>query len=97
MRISDCSSDVFSSDLDIFGYNSPLHMAVGEGNLEAVKHLIALGADINAKDGLGNTPLYKAVEKENVELARLLIDKGANIDDKDISNNTLLQDRKSVG
>ena len=32
---------------------TPLHYAVGEGHTEVVELLIANGADVNAKDGIG--------------------------------------------
>ncbi|MGL9779745.1 MAG: ankyrin repeat domain-containing protein [Wolbachia sp.] len=43
--------------------NTPLHLAVEEGNLEAVKHLIEKGADINAIGQHRRTPLCIAAKK----------------------------------
>ncbi|WP_375603618.1 ankyrin repeat domain-containing protein [Wolbachia endosymbiont of Anurida maritima] len=57
--------------------NTPLHLAVEEGNLEAVKHLIEKGADLNAPDKHGWTPLYYAVYSGNIDVVRFLIDQGA--------------------
>lgn len=39
---------------------SPLHVAVMGGNIEAVSLLLQYGAYINAEDSFGNTPLYYA-------------------------------------
>ncbi|GFR24743.1 hypothetical protein TNCT_330431 [Trichonephila clavata] len=57
--------------------NTPLHLAVEEGNLEAVKHLIEKGADLNVPDKHGWTPLYYAVYSGNINVVRFLIDQGA--------------------
>jgi len=39
---------------------TPLHIAVGAGNLELVRFLITLGANVEAKDMIGDTPLHRA-------------------------------------
>lgn len=51
------------------------------GNLEIVKVLLDLGADINAlsKNKLSATPLQGAAAMQNLELGRLLIQRGANV------------------
>ncbi|MDP4242016.1 MAG: ankyrin repeat domain-containing protein [Bacteroidota bacterium] len=41
--------------------DSPLHLAVSDGNLSAIKHLVESGADPNLKDSVGFTPFYDAV------------------------------------
>ena len=38
----------------------PLHFAANRGTFDAVKTLIELGADVHAKDEIGNTPLHYA-------------------------------------
>ena len=40
---------------------TPLHSASSFGQIDAVKALLELGADINAQDNRGNTPLHWAV------------------------------------
>ena len=46
--------------------------AARKGDIEAVKHAIAAGADVNAKNMLGETPLDYAVFWEESETADLL-------------------------
>ncbi|WP_353289127.1 ankyrin repeat domain-containing protein [Wolbachia endosymbiont (group A) of Pogonocherus hispidulus] len=61
--------------------NTPLHLAVEEGNLEAVKHLIEKGAGINAVNRYGYTPLRIAAYKGSTDIAVYLVEKGANVSD----------------
>ncbi len=49
---------------------TPLHIAAEYGNIDAVKWLIAAGADLNAKDKDGSTPLLCAVSHEKFDVAR---------------------------
>jgi ankyrin repeat protein len=54
-----------------------LHKAVGEGNIEMVKLLLANNADVNVQDTLHQfTPLHSAVSRS---VAELLIANGANV------------------
>ena len=47
-------------------------VAATTGEPEAIKTLLALGAELNAKDRFGNTALRKAREQKNYEAAKLL-------------------------
>ncbi|MBD3799484.1 MAG: ankyrin repeat domain-containing protein [Epsilonproteobacteria bacterium] len=47
------------------------------GNIGAVKHLVAKGADINAEDSGGATALHLAVWKNHTPIALYLIENGA--------------------
>ena len=72
-----------------------LHEAVRRGDVSAIATLIAMGADVNAKDGYGNfTPLHVlATTDENSrdsEVFRLLINKKADVTAKDLRGATPL-------
>ncbi|WP_271104074.1 ankyrin repeat domain-containing protein [Pseudomonas tohonis] len=62
------------------GYgDTPLHIVANWGDCEAIKTLIEIGADINAKGEAGLTPLHCAVEQERPEAIVLLLAMGAEI------------------
>ena len=48
-----------------------------EQTIPVAEHLIANGADVNAKDKDGKTPLKLAIEKDNKEIIILLRKHGA--------------------
>jgi len=52
-------------------------------NLEAIKLLLELGADVNAVDGDGRTALHGAAHKGRSEVVQLLVDHGAKLDVRD--------------
>ena len=56
-----------------------LHKACEEGNAEAVRVLLALGADVNAADYREYTPLHVAAEKGHLAIVKMLIKKGADL------------------
>lgn len=64
-------------DVRTFMEISALHMAVIWGDLDGVKRLVDLGADVRAKDYLGMTPLHFACLYRKNEIIELLIEKGA--------------------
>lgn len=56
------------------GYgDTPLHIVANWGDCKAIKTLIEIGADINAKGEAGLTPLHCAVEQERPEAIVLLL------------------------
>lgn len=73
-RLLENGHDAYVNDQDDFMY-TPLHYACNE---EAAKLLIAKGADVNAKDGMGHTPLSAAYLKDNICVAKVLLRNGAN-------------------
>src|SRR5262249_52577162 len=52
-------------------------------NIETVKLLLDLGADVNAIDGDGRTTLHGAAHKGRNEVVQLLVDHGAKLDARD--------------
>lgn len=67
-----------------FMEDTVLHTVCSWGDLEAVKTLVAAGANINAKGDQGATPLFNAVMGENSEVVSFLLKAGA---DPSITNN----------
>ena len=57
--------------------NEELITAARKSNVEAVKTLLAKGADVNAKTEYGATPLFFACDRGNAEVVKLLLDAGA--------------------
>ena len=67
-----------------------LDNSVQAGNIQVVKHNIANGADVNAKDESESTPLHSAALFGHKEIAELLIAKGADVNAKTKSGMTPL-------
>jgi ankyrin repeat protein len=61
------------------GHLTPLQVACGMANYEAVEALVKAGADVNAKDVRDATPLVFAVATDHADpkIAKLLLDHGA--------------------
>jgi uncharacterized protein len=55
-----------------------------------VERLLALGADVNAKDNDSDTALHGAAQSGNVEIMQLLLDKGADVNAKNSVGGTPL-------
>ncbi len=68
----------------------PLIDAIKQGNLDAVKALVAQGADVNARTKSGSTPLMYAADRNRPDIARFLINKGADVNAKNGTNDTAL-------
>ena len=54
-----------------------MHEAVERGDIEAIRKLVASGADVNKLSADGCTPLHVAAEKGEVEVVRVLSELGA--------------------
>lgn len=78
----DCAVDDVNCHGRLWG-DTPLHVVVVWGDVEAARALVNAGADVNARGEDGYTPLHEAVSFENIELVRLLLDAGANPDIKE--------------
>jgi ankyrin repeat protein len=68
--------------------------AVGEGNNEQVRQLMADGAKINCKDASGTTPLHVATDKK---IAEILITHGATINARNAHGSTPLHEAAAEG
>ncbi len=73
-------------------YEHALFTAVSDGDLEAVKLLIAKGENVNAKDKNYNgiTALFVAVEHGNSEIVKALLNAGAKVNARDNEKRTPL-------
>lgn len=70
---------------------NPLVKAVFEGNAQAAKNLIALGADVNVLDKAADTTaLIQAVEHNDAETVSALLSAGADVNMKDGDGDTAL-------
>jgi ankyrin repeat protein len=52
-------------------------MAARRGSLEAAEVLLDCGAEIDARDSLGDTPLRRSVNCGRIQVASLLLERGA--------------------
>ena len=48
-------------------------------NVDFLKYLVSLGADVHTKDEFGMTPLYTAAERNSLEVIQYLISQGADV------------------
>ena len=75
---------------------NPLHSACEKGNIEAVKCLFDLGANINAQ-GWGDTPLHIAARYRHDDIVSFLLDKGADFTIKTLTGYTILHEAAISG
>jgi ankyrin repeat protein len=70
-------------DINLYKYydsnNVILYDAISSGSKEMVEYLINKGADLKAKNHLGNPILFKAVFTENIEIWEILVNNGIDI------------------
>lgn len=79
------STVVYAQDL-----NQQLIAAAEEGNVAAVRELLANGADVNAKDKNGVTALMCAAWEGNLKVVEILLANGADVNAKDKYGGTVL-------
>lgn len=63
--------------------NSALNGAVLAGDLERIRFLLSKGADVNARDGLGQYLIHIAAEQRDMDVIAELLDEGADIEARD--------------
>jgi ankyrin repeat protein len=69
---------------------TPLHWAVYDSNVDAVRGLIRAGADMNVRNDYGATPLTEAAEAGNVEIIGQLLKAGADPESSNDDGQTAL-------
>ncbi|KAK3395161.1 ankyrin repeat-containing domain protein [Podospora didyma] len=62
---------------------APIHVGAGRGDFDAVKLLLAAGANINTRSTIGETALHAACRYSHFRVAQLLLQAGASVDDRD--------------
>jgi hypothetical protein len=65
--------------LDQTTMNKLLHLTAAAGKLEAVQHLLKIGAPINGRDEDGLTPLMKATKSNRLAIVKVLLEAGADM------------------
>ena len=65
-------------------------MAARRGNVEAAEALLDCGANIEARDSLGETPLRRAVNCGRTAVAALLLERGADLHSRGRTGHTPL-------
>jgi len=67
-------------------FHDELHYAAAQGNIPAVKALLAEGHDPNAFDDIFFTPLHHAADKGHLDVIHLLLQAGADVNAQDESH-----------
>ena len=72
----DGGADIEAPTTDLYQW-TPLHWAALSGQTEAVRLLLARGANINSLEAKGSTPLMFAIHGRHVETAHVVLEAGA--------------------
>jgi ankyrin repeat protein len=64
---------------------TPLHEAVGSGNLDIAQLLLSHGADINTLDNYGTTLLHEGSTSGNLDVVEFLLKSGADVNVRNIT------------
>ena len=73
------------------GYKDDLFGAIRHGNPEIVQCVVDAGADVDARDNVGNPILVLAIGHGNIEIVRIIVSDGqANVDAKDADGDPIL-------
>jgi uncharacterized protein len=79
------------------GATTGMHVAASTGNLQIMAILYKAGADINARNGVGDTPLDLAAQHDQLEAAKLLLEMKARVNDQDRNGMTALMFAAKAG
>jgi len=74
----------------LLGRDNRLLGAAASGDIQSVRRLLDQGADVNARDELGQTPLHHAACSGHKDVAELLIRRGAVVTARDSVGRTPL-------
>jgi hypothetical protein len=72
----------FGADVNANGgvkRSTPLHVAARRGSISTAKVLLKYGADIEARDSVGDTPLRRAINCGKADMAEFLLSQGAEL------------------
>lgn len=69
-----------TDSLDQATMNKLLHATAAAGKIDAVQHLLKIGAPINGRDEDGWTPLMQAAKGKHLAIVKMLLDAGADPD-----------------
>jgi ankyrin repeat protein len=72
------------------GARETLHGVIFSGDVDEVERLLSQGADINAKNEIGQTPLIWALKNDQIEVAELLLAKGVDVNLKNRQGRTAI-------
>jgi len=90
VALTACAEDSPPSDVDREAAPAALVRAAGAGDIEAVRRLLAEGADVDARDASGRTAVTAAAMREHVDVVAALVDAGADVDLQDTERNNPL-------
>jgi len=76
LLLSNGANPNLPSTLEV-GYNTPLHTAASKGYGDILELLLKAGADLNARNQLGQTALHQAARQRFVPLVKALLAAGA--------------------
>ncbi|CAF0734042.1 unnamed protein product [Rotaria sordida] len=83
---------------DVQGRNStPLHFAAGYNRLQVVEYLLAMGAEVTARDKGGLVPLHNSCSYGHLEVTALLLNNGASSQITDLWKVTPLHESAAKG
>lgn len=79
------------------GGTTGMHVSASSGNLQILAILYKAGADINARNSVGDSPLDLAAQHDQLEAVKLLLDMKARINDTDKNGMTALMFAAKAG